>query len=80
MFNPENHYIKELEIYAVDAILHMLVDMYEYDQININDTIGKMSVTKYLTEYINEWITDIAYVFLKLHSETDFGRCTFLSA
>ena len=76
MFNPENHYIKELEIYAVDAILHMLVDMYEYDQININDTIGKMSVTKYLTEYINEWITDIAYVFLKLELHDGEIHCS----
>lgn len=66
IFNPEDHYIKELEINAVDAILNMLVDMYKFEEVIISDQIASITETKALSEYINEWITDIAILLVKL--------------
>lgn len=76
IFDPDNHYIEELETYAVDAILKVLVDMYKFDEIYIHEEIAAMTETKSLNEYINEWIADIATITVKLVKDDGEICCT----
>ena len=76
IFNPDNHYIKELEIYAVDAILNMLVTLYEFDKIEPHEEIAEMTETKALNEYINEWITDLANILVTITIDDGEICCT----
>ena len=76
VFNPDNHYIRQLEIYAVDAILNILIDITYSDNINIEETIASMTETKYLAEYINEWIADTYSILVNLYLDDGEICCT----
>lgn len=57
-------YIDQIEDYAVDAILKMIVHLVEEDRLEYDENIS-LKQTKILDEYYNEWIYDIAILLIK---------------
>lgn len=57
-------YIEELQDYAVDAILRVLVALTKDEHINIDESIS-MKSTKGFDDYYNEWIADSILIMEK---------------
>ena len=65
----EERYIKEIEQLAVDAILHMLVDIEFHDESGIHDCIAEMNWSAEYEDHYNEWMSDLAILLTTITLE-----------
>lgn len=63
-------YISEIESYAVDAIIRMLVDLSYEDEVALKESTH-MQQTRKLNEYYNEWMADIIALFNSVRTVSD---------
>ena len=68
-FNAENHYIKEIDDYAVDAIVHMLVDLVYEEHVNILESIHTEYNNTYDDYYRDDWLVDIGILLISRYLE-----------
>lgn len=61
----ESKYIEELQDYAVDAILKLIVSLYKEDKFEVKEDIHT-SQSKVIDEYYNEWLQDIALYMVSI--------------
>ena len=57
-------YIEEIQDYATDAIIRMIVSLVKDDSISINEEI-RTKESKQIDEFYNEWIADLALIMIK---------------
>lgn len=68
-FNAENHYIKEIDDYAVDAIVHMLIDLVYEEHVNILESIHTEYNNTYDDYYRDDWLVDIGILLISRYLE-----------
>lgn len=78
----EEKYISQLETYAVDAILGVLVDMVKEERVEVSEGIS-LAMSHELSDYYNEWISDLLAIMVskslddKVHIQDDISRSDF---
>ena len=60
-----DHYIEEIEDYAMDAIVHMLVDLVYNEHVSIIESISTEYNNAY-DDYYNDWLVDLGILLTKI--------------
>ena len=74
-----SRYIEEIQDYATDAILRMVVALTKDEHIEFNESISTKG-TKIFDEFYNEWIADLILIMEKkevsdsIHYQDDYIR------
>ena len=64
-----DHYIEEIDDYAVDAIVHMIVDLVYNDHVNILESIST-AYSEDFDDYYNDWLADLAILLVDVKYES----------
>ena len=64
-----DHYIEEIDDYAVDAIVHMIVDLAYNEHVNILESIST-AYSEDFDDYYNDWLDDLAILLVDVKYES----------
>lgn len=64
-----DHYIEEIDDYAVDAIVHMIVDLVYNEHVNILESIST-AYSEDFDDYYNDWLADLAILLVDVKYES----------